>query len=382
MRKFAEPATQSRVCATATPTSTASAVTSTLLTVASTAAFVASTAVLLTGLAQHSGMLYYFTQDSTAATAATTKPAGESIGSALPPSYSASSLSSSSFSIGGSAWGTSSGGGSRGHRQPSCEASDDPDYTCLLSRPPGAFDNEFSIYLSSSLSGGHQGERRGGTPLLNVKLVVSGVANAVANGGEMVERSGVWASLGFSPNGRMAGPSEAVIGVLGGGESGQGPGALRYRMDGYNSSSVMPLGNREQILTEATVETSADGSLIVRFSRPFSDPLSPPPLLPRKLDCRPPPNEGEDEKMEGAGGGGGEASVERLDLNRGAHAELCPAPDSGLMEEEESKNEIALAWMDPRDEGVVVLWAYGSRAPWPSYHEATGSFVLPVLPGV
>lgn len=150
-------------------------------------------------------------------------------------------------------------------------------------------------------------------------------------------------------------------------------------MDGYNSSSVTPLCNREQVLIGATVDTSTDGSLIVRFSRPFSAPSS---LSTRELHCRPPPNEGEDEENEGVGGGGNEASDERVDRNRGTPAELCPAPDGDLLGEEESNNEIGLAWLDPRDEGVVVLWAYGSRVPWPSYHEATGSFVLPILHGV
>lgn len=224
MRGLVELATQSRVCAKATPTSSAGTVTSMLLTVASTAAFVASTAVLLTGLAELSGLLCYFTQDSTSTT---TRPTEESIGSALPSSYFTPSLSSSSFSIGGSAWASSGGGGSRSSRQPSCEASDDPDYTCLLSRPPGAFDDEFKIYLSS-LSGGHEKKRRGGTSLLHVKLVVPGVANAVAKSEEMVARNGVWASLGFSPNGRMAGPSEAIVGVVGGEESDQG--VLLYLM--------------------------------------------------------------------------------------------------------------------------------------------------------
>ncbi|CAM9712441.1 unnamed protein product [Laminaria digitata] len=35
--------------------------------------------------------------------------------------------------------------------------------------------------------------------------------------------------------------------------------------------------------------------------------------------------------------------------------------------------------LDPREEGVVLLWAYASRASWPSYHDATGAFPLPSL---
>lgn len=35
--------------------------------------------------------------------------------------------------------------------------------------------------------------------------------------------------------------------------------------------------------------------------------------------------------------------------------------------------------LDPREEGMVLLWAYASRASWPSYHDATGAFPLPGL---
>lgn len=83
-----------------------------------------------------------------------------------------------------------------GGRRPVCEESDDPAYACLLPRPPGAFDDEFKVYLSAE------------GPELSVKIVAPGAA---ASGGG---RGGPWASLGFSPDGTMAGPSEAVVGAL------------------------------------------------------------------------------------------------------------------------------------------------------------------------
>lgn len=82
------------------------------------------------------------------------------------------------------------------HRRPSCEPSGDPEYPCLLSRPPNAFDGEIAVFFS--------GEREH----LSVKIVVPGVARP-GSGGKG------WAALGFSPDGRMAGPSEADVGFIG-----------------------------------------------------------------------------------------------------------------------------------------------------------------------
>lgn len=86
------------------------------------------------------------------------------------------------------------------HRRPLCEPSDDPEYACLVSRPPGAFDGEIMVYLLADET------------QLSVKVVGPG-----AGGGGRG-----WASLGFSPNGRMAGPSEAVVGFVGVDEGIQG----------------------------------------------------------------------------------------------------------------------------------------------------------------
>lgn len=83
------------------------------------------------------------------------------------------------------------------YRRPPCEPSDDPEYTCVLSHPPGAFPGEVTIYLSAA---GDQ---------LSIKIVVPGASGGKGGGGEKG-----WASLGFSPNGKMAGPSEAVVGFL------------------------------------------------------------------------------------------------------------------------------------------------------------------------
>lgn len=106
-----------------------------------------------------------------------------------------------SFSVAGIASGLRHGGPAR----PSCEPSDDPEYACLLSRPPGAFDKEFMVYLSA------------GYGQLSVKVVVVAVAGLLRDGGGggggQAGEAG-WVSVGFSPDGRMAGPSEAVVGFL------------------------------------------------------------------------------------------------------------------------------------------------------------------------
>lgn len=82
------------------------------------------------------------------------------------------------------------------HQRPSCAPSGDPEYPCLLSRPPSAFDGEIAVFFS--------GERNH----LSVKIVVPGVARPGSRGKG-------WAALGFSPDGRMAGPSEADVGFIG-----------------------------------------------------------------------------------------------------------------------------------------------------------------------
>lgn len=85
------------------------------------------------------------------------------------------------------------------HRRPSCEPSGDPEYPCLLSRPPSAFDGEIAVYFSG------EGE------YLSVKIVVPG-ATRPGSGGSGGKG---WAAVGFSPDGRMAGPSEADVGFIG-----------------------------------------------------------------------------------------------------------------------------------------------------------------------
>lgn len=342
------------------------------------------------------------------------------------------------------------------NQRPSCEQSDDREYTCLLSSPPGAFDDEIRLYLSVR---GCDVEQQ-----LAVKIVVSGMAGWSGGGGG---RGRAWASVGFSPNGRMAGPSEAVVGVAGDADGDQGVNAITivcklddtsnvieanplslllsrgttleirrmcrfvrrtkkaprpycgksdtpwcciladdtptdcfndftlvrkenaysiwqvadnkcqhgyncsevtpllccpsrrfirafsfsppaqnaepkvrsYRLDGYSPSSVTPLPARDHTLTDEAVETTSDGFLVVRFTRPFSRPVP-----TAKITC--------------------------------AENMLPKDPTCGATSESNgSKSEFA--WMDPREAGVVVLWAYGARTPWPSYHDATGSFVLP-----
>lgn len=142
-------------------------------------------------------------------------------------------------------------------------------------------------------------------------------------------------------------------------------GVLRYRMDGYSTASVTPLPNRYQILTDHAVETTADGSLIVRFKRP---------LLEAPRGDRDACAAGATAAVEGGGittagnvvgdaGAGADGGI----VKAATEGEVCSAAADRGME-----------WLDPRDEDVVLLWAYG-RGGWPSYHDATGAFVLPRL---
>lgn len=121
---------------------------------------------------------------------------------------------------------------------------------------------------------------------------------------------------------------------------------LRYSMDGYSVSSVTPLPERYQILTDQAVEATADGSLILRFSRPFS-------AGDAVVDRSPPrPEEGS--------------------CTEGAVA-------AGASEEGGVGGEWSFPWLDPREEGIFVLWAFSLRGSWPSYHDVAGAFSLPLL---
>ncbi|CAM9876184.1 unnamed protein product [Ectocarpus sp. 13 AM-2016] len=132
-------------------------------------------------------------------------------------------------------------------------------------------------------------------------------------------------------------------------------GVLRYRMDGYRVASVTPLSDRHQILTEQSVETTEEGSLIVRFKRPLVETF----FVGRDACAATAVAVGE----EGTGGLAVAAA--------GATAEVCAGEAGGSSTE----------WLDPRERGVVLLWAYGTGA-WPSYHDATGAFVLPRMTAV
>ncbi|CAN0324368.1 unnamed protein product [Ectocarpus fasciculatus] len=130
-------------------------------------------------------------------------------------------------------------------------------------------------------------------------------------------------------------------------------GVLRYRMDGYRIASVTPLADRHQIMTEQSVETTTEGTLIVRFERPLVETFSP----------------GRDACAAALEEGGTGGLLEAAAAGAAA-AEVCSGEAGGTME-----------WLDPREQGVVLLWAYGTGA-WPSYHDATGAFVLPRLTAV
>ncbi|CAM9782058.1 unnamed protein product [Ectocarpus sp. 8 AP-2014] len=240
-------------------------------------------------------------------------------------------------------------------RRPPCADSDDPAYACLVPRPPGSFADEIMVYLSLLSSSSAVGDEQ----WLSVKVVVP----AASRGGESGGGGGArWASLGFSPDGKMAGPSEAVVGFVGAAEAGSSSskppaaaGVLRYRMDGYRIASVTPLSGRHQVLTEQSVETTAEGSLIVRFKRPLVEAFSP----------------GRDACAATAAAVGVEDTGGLEAAAAGAAAEVCSGKAGGS----------SMEWLDPRERGVVLLWAYGTGA-WPSYHDATGAFVLPRLTAV
>lgn len=133
-------------------------------------------------------------------------------------------------------------------------------------------------------------------------------------------------------------------------------------MDGYSTASVTRLPDRHQILTDQTVETTADGSLVVRFTRPLLEapPTDQDPCAGGTVATE------EGEGREG-GGGGTAATGAGAAGAAGTEEAVCSAAVRMDME-----------WFDARDEGVVLLWAYG-RGAWPSYHDATGAFVLPRL---
>lgn len=199
-------------------------------------------------------------------------------------------------------------------------------------------------------------------------------------------------------------------------------------MEGYSTSSVTPLPDRHQVLIGQAVETEADGSLVVRFKRPFAATFS---VLPLEGACVPTPmlagavedqasgkRDGEEKKRGGGvrdgekggwaeggnrgrwegqgeeggvakGGknGEGEEKEEREEEEDGAGGKGREG-DDGRSEEETLALEAAavcsagqgeVGRLDPREDGVVLLWAYTSRASWPSYHDATGVFPLPIL---
>lgn len=136
-------------------------------------------------------------------------------------------------------------------------------------------------------------------------------------------------------------------------------------MDGYSISSVTPLPARQQILTDHAVEVSSNGSLVVRFKRPLLEPSA--------------PSRGRDacattlEVVGGTAGAvmeGGEGLAAVSAAEATTMAEVCTEGPGDVSD--------GMGWLDPRQEGVVLLWAYG-RGDWPSYHDATGAFVLPHL---
>lgn len=98
-------------------------------------------------------------------------------------------------------------------RRPSCAESDDPEYSCLVPRPPGSFADELKVYFSLAAGppgGDHDRQQQRS---LSVKVVAPAVSRQGKGGGG--GGGARWASLGFSPNGKMAGPSEAVVGFAG-----------------------------------------------------------------------------------------------------------------------------------------------------------------------
>lgn len=184
-----------------------------------------------------------------------------------------------------------------------------------------------------------------------------------------------------------------------------GPSVRRYRMDGYTPSLVKALSNDEQVLTGEGVE-AMDGSLTVRFRRPFLSPLTGPhdetatagswsscgPDRGGVVDAcgfasRSPPLPGatdawvtRDESCRLGGPCGpanaGDDTVP-VDSRKGSDVGSDPVGEEDMSCADRG-GDGQFPWMDPRDEGVVVIWAYGSGG-WPTYHDATGSFSLPLL---
>lgn len=187
-------------------------------------------------------------------------------------------------------------------------------------------------------------------------------------------------------------------------------------MDGYSTSSVSALPDHHQVLTGQAVETAADGSLVVRFKRPFAasfPPLHEDACVPMAVVAAVKAVEGQETgggaaETEGEGGGGGEQEgtgegekEEKVGGSRWAEMEEREGEEQGTEEEEEGGEGDGGRWgggalaleaaavcsaegggverLDPREEGMVLLWAYASRASWPSYHDATGAFPLPSL---
>lgn len=107
-------------------------------------------------------------------------------------------------------------------------------------------------------------------------------------------------------------------------------------MDGYSASSVVPLSVCDQALKDGEVRYTDDGSLLVSFRRPWSAPLRQP--MDEEQQCA-------------------------------ADIEETGGVEKGM----------GMTWLDPREDGVVVLWAYSQSGTWPSYHDANGAFFLPRL---
>ncbi|CAM9683473.1 unnamed protein product, partial [Discosporangium mesarthrocarpum] len=137
--------------------------------------------------------------------------------------------------------------------QEECEDNGVSNLTCLVKRPHGALAGEFELRLEVSDDG--------------EDLIVEVFSGKTGQGG--------WVSLGISPNGRMAGPSEAVVGI--GSDQHGGRAVARYRMDGYRVGSVSLLPEHQQVLKDVSVRSSGDGgsdsgSVTMRFRRPFKAP--------------------------------------------------------------------------------------------------------------
>lgn len=101
-------------------------------------------------------------------------------------------------------------------RRPLCAKSDDPEYSCLVRRPPGSFEDEIAVYFSVSeaVVAAKAGDGNNQQQSLSVKIVVPAAGSRQVKRGHDGGETG-WASLGFSPNGKMAGPSEGVVGFVG-----------------------------------------------------------------------------------------------------------------------------------------------------------------------